>query len=59
MVFRGIAALDEDDIAMLNVYPVIRHTTAAERLCQSRYSGAVSNPGLVVQIGKTHAPGEL
>ena len=59
MVFSGIAALNENDIAVLDVNPMIRHTTATERLCQSRYSGAVSDPGLVIYVGESKPPGEL
>ncbi len=57
MIFRSIAALNEYDIAVLNIYPVVGHRATSERLCQSRYSGGVSNPGLMVNINKSERPG--
>ena len=53
MIFRRVAALDEDDIAVDNIDIVIGHRTPSERLCQSRYSGRVSDPGLVVHIDQS------
>ncbi len=35
---------------------MIRHRTAAKRLSQSRYGGAVSDPGLVIDVDETHCP---
>ena len=35
---------------------MIRHRAASERLCQSRYSGAVSDPGLVFDVHQTQPP---
>ena len=50
MVFSSIAAHDKYDIAVVDIYPVVCHCATTERLCQSRNSGGVSNPGLVVYI---------
>ena len=33
---------------------MIRHRTTPERLCQSRYSGPVSDAGLVIDVGDAH-----
>ena len=41
---------------MLKIYPVVGHCAASERLSQSRYSGRVSNPGLMIDIYKSHGP---
>ena len=54
MVFRSVASLDQYDIAMLQINPMIGHCTTSERLCQSRYSGPVSDPGLVIDIDEAH-----
>ena len=54
MVFGGIAADDENAITVDDVDPVIGHRAASERLCQSRNSGAVSDTGLVLDVGQPH-----
>lgn len=58
MVFGSVAALDKNTITVLNIDPVIRHRAASERLCQSRYRGAVSDPGLVLKIDQAERTGE-
>jgi hypothetical protein len=57
MIFSSIAALNEYDIAVLNIYPVVCHCATAERLCQSRYSWRVSNPGLMIDKYKSQRTG--
>ena len=54
MVLRSIAPLNQNDVAVLQVNPMIGHRTASERLSQSRYSGRVSDPGLVINIHEAH-----
>ncbi len=56
MIFRGIASLNEDAIAVLNIDPVVGHCATSERLCQSRYSWGVSDAGLMVDINQAHGP---
>ncbi len=56
MMLSGIAPLDQEDIAVLKVNPVIGHCATPERLCQSRYSWAVSDTGLVVDIHQAQRP---
>lgn len=58
VVFSCIAALNENTITVLEIDPVIRHRAASERLCQSRYSGAVSDPGLVIDVHQAVGAGE-
>ena len=55
MMFCGIAADNKHCIGIFDINPVVRHCTASERLCQSRNSGAVSDPCLVVHIDNTQA----
>ena len=55
MMFSGIAADNKNHVGILDVDPVVGHSTASERLCQSRNSGAVSDPGLVVHLDNTQA----
>ena len=55
MMFSGIAADNKNHVGILDVDPVVGHSTASERLCQSRNSGAVSDPCLVVQLDNTQA----
>jgi len=56
VIGSGVASHDQDHIRIAEVDPVIRHCAASERLCQSRYSWAVSDPGLVFNIDQTQAP---
>ena len=56
MVFGSIAAHDQEAITVFQIHVVIGHCAAPERLCQSRNSGAVSNPGLMVQINDAQGP---
>ncbi len=56
MVFGSIAAHDKKAITVFQVYPVIGHCAAPERLSQSRNSWAVSNPGLVVDVDQPQCP---
>ena len=56
VVLRGVAPHDQDAIAVLQIDVVVRHRTAPERLSQSRYGGAVSDPGLVVDVDQPHRP---
>ena len=50
--------MNENTITVLEIDPVIRHRAASERLCQSRYSGAVSDPGLVIDVHQAVGAGE-
>ncbi len=56
VVFGGVAAHDKDTVTVLQVNIVVRHRTAAKRLSQSRYGGAVSDAGLVIDMDETHGP---
>jgi len=56
VVGSGVASHDEDHVTVLEIDPVIRHCAASERLSQSRYSRAVSDPGLVFNIDQTQPP---
>ena len=42
----------------MQINPVIGHSTASKRLSQSRYSCAMSNPGLMFYIDKPQRPGK-
>jgi hypothetical protein len=53
MIFSSIAAHDQDDIGVSDIYPVICHCTASERLCQSRNCCGVSDTGLVLYVDKS------
>ena len=55
MMFSSITAHNKHCIGILDVDPMIRHSTASERLCQSRNSGAVSGTRLVIQMDNTQA----
>ena len=46
----GLAPMIRITSAILEIYPVVRHCTASERLCQSRNCCAVSNAGLMFNI---------
>ena len=48
MVFGTVAADDEHRVGIADIGVMIGHSAASNRLCQSRYGGAVSDPGLVV-----------
>ena len=56
MVLGGIAAHDQDAIAVLEIVVMIGHGTTAERLCQSRNTGTVSDPGLMVHLHEAQGP---
>jgi hypothetical protein len=53
MVGSGVAPHDQNHISILKINPVVGHCAASERLCQSRYSWAVSDTGLVFDIDQT------
>ena len=55
----SIAAHYQNAIAVFNVDPVIGHCAASERLSQSRYRGAVSGTGLVVDMDDAQAARHL
>ena len=42
----------------MQINPVVGHSTASKRLSQSRYSCAMSNPGLMFNIDKSQRPGK-
>jgi len=51
-----IASHDKKYITVFKIIPVIGHCAASERLCQSRYSWAVSDTGLMFYINKAQPP---
>ena len=53
MVFGDIARHIKDDISISEIDIMIGHCTASERLSQSRYSSAVSDTGLVLNVDET------
>ena len=50
MVLGNIATHIKDDISISEINIMVCHCAATERLCQSRYSGAVSYTGLMFNI---------
>ena len=59
MVFCYIAAHIKDYISIAEINIMVCHGAASERLCQSRYSGAVSYSGLVLDIDEAESPEHL
>ena len=59
MVFRGIAADDNNYVRVLDVNLVVRHCTPAEGSRQTGDCGGVSNTCLVFQIGDAERPHEF
>ena len=55
VVLGSVAAVDHDDIRVLDVDPVVRHRASSKRLCQSRYGGAVSYSSLMLDIDEPQA----
>ena len=53
VVFSNIAAHIQNDVSISEINVMVCHCTATERLCQSRYSCAVSYTGLMFNIDKT------
>ena len=56
MVLGRVGPHDQDDVSVLDVDPVVRHCTASKRLCQSRYSCAVSDARLVFDVHQAQGP---
>jgi len=56
VVLRRIAAHNENDIGVLDVYPVVRHHPSTKRLSQSRHGGGVSETGLMFKIDNAKPP---
>jgi len=50
MVLSHVAAHIQNDIRISKIDIMVGHCTASERLSQSRYSGAVSDTGLMLDI---------
>ncbi len=59
MIAGRVAAHYQNTVTVAEIDPVIGHCTASKRLCQSRYSCAVSYPGLVLDVDETQAPEEF
>jgi hypothetical protein len=59
VVLRDIAAHVEYYIRIAEIDVMVCHCAASERLCQSRYRGAVSYSGLVFDIDETESPEHL
>jgi hypothetical protein len=59
MVFSRIASHNEYAIANTNIGPTVGHCTPSERLSQSRYSGAVSETGLMIHIDDSETSQEF
>jgi hypothetical protein len=53
VVFSHIATHIQNDIGISKIDIMIGHCTASERLSQSRYSSAVSDTGLVLNVDET------
>ncbi len=53
MIFGYISPHIKDDIRVSKIDKMIGHCTASERLSQSRYSSAVSDTGLVLNVDET------
>lgn len=49
MVLGGIAAHNQDAVTVFQIDVLVGHRTTAKRLSQSRYGGAVSDPGLAIE----------
>ena len=52
MVFRNVASHIEYDISIAEINIMVCHCAATERLCQSRYCGAMSYTRLMFDIDK-------
>src|SRR5439155_1150774 len=48
--FRGVGAVDQDEVGVLDVTPVVRHRSSSERGGQTDHRWAVSDPGLLLQV---------
>src|SRR4030042_3812350 len=59
MVFSNIATHIQNNISITKINIMVCHCTATERLCQSRYSCAVSYAGLMFDIDEAERPEEL
>ena len=56
VIFSYIAPHVENDISVPKIDIMIGHCTTSERLSQSRYRGAVSDTGLVLNIDNAQGP---
>ena len=59
VVLGDVAAFHQDRLAVLQVDPVVGHRAPAERGPQTGDRGAVSKPGLVLDVGQAEQPGRL
>ena len=59
MVLGDVAAFHQDRLAVLQVDPVIGHRAPAERGPQTGDRGAMSKPGLVLDVPHTEQAGRL
>jgi len=53
VIFSYIATHVQNDIGISKIDIMVGHCTPSVRLCQSRYSGAVSDTGLVLNVDET------
>ena len=59
MVLGRVAAHVQDDVGIAEIDPMVGHGAASERLSQSRYRGAVSDTGLVLDVHQPQGPEHL
>src|SRR2546422_10639470 len=59
MRLSRISAVDQDQVCVLDVAPVVGHRSPSERGGQTDHRGAVSNPGLLLEVYQSQAPHQL
>ena len=59
MVLRRVSAHDQDDIGVQHVDPMVGHRSPTERGRQTGDRGAVSEPGLVLDVHQAEGPHEF
>src|SRR2546422_8540439 len=59
MRLSRISAVDQDEVRVLDVPPVVGHRSPSERGGQTDHRGAVSNPGLLLEVYQSQAPHQL
>src|SRR6202011_1742170 len=53
--FSGVAPVDQDEVGVFYVTPMVGHGPSSERGGQTDHRGAVSDPGLLLQVDETEA----
>src|SRR6202165_5411768 len=51
--FSGVSPVDQDEVGVFYVTPMVGHGPSSERGGQTDHRGAVSDPGLLLQIDET------